>query len=274
MEARATTATSVPHPSGLPLPHLLKPSPSSNKTSLDHVTTAHSSAPANPPGSTNFICGAAATYCDSSSLCPDYWRGDGYCDAVCNNAECGYDGGQDTGDCAVTDLFANNPCILAGCPSTALMGNGVCDANCNVTACYNDGGDCLTFTAVDCSPGCPISWIGDGICDTACQTPECSDDAGDCTTSGIAAPSAVALYSSCAHASCPSGAPTTLAALVAPMTTQWCIATSARRAFAPLSPLTRSLSCVNSRRSVARTCPWTVHGARRTAAGWHPARER
>ena len=161
-----------------------------------------------------------------------------------------------------------------GCPSTALMGNGVCDANCNVTACYNDGGDCLTFTAVDCSPGCPISWIGDGICDTACQTPECSDDAGDCTTSGIAAPSAVALYSSCAHASCPSGAPTTLAALVAPMTTQWCIATSARRAFAPLSPLTRSLSCVNSRRSVARTCPWTVHGARRTAAGWHPARER
>ena len=157
----------------------------------------HSPAPADPPGSTNFICGAAATYCDSSSLCPDYWLGDGYCDAVCNNAECGYDGGQDTGDCAVTDLLANDPCILAGCPSTALMGNGVCDADCDIPACYNDGGDCLNFTAAECSPGCPTSWIGDGICDTACQTSECSDDAGDCTTSGIAAPSAVALYSSC-----------------------------------------------------------------------------
>ena len=64
------------------------------------------------------------------------------------------------------------------------------------------------------------------------------------------------------------------AAPVAPMTTQWCIVTNARRASAPLSPLPRSLSCVNNRRSVTRTCPWTVHGARPTAAGWHPVRER
>ncbi|CAN0454797.1 unnamed protein product, partial [Hapterophycus canaliculatus] len=83
----------------------------------------------------------------------------GFCDAVNNNAECGYDGG----DC---------------CPST-----------CNSSAssyCPEDNSSCVNPLAIDFGyPGYEScngyrADIGDGHCDDYNNNAECGYDGGDC----------------------------------------------------------------------------------------------
>ena len=93
--------------------------------------------------------------------CPDSYITDGICDSACNNAECGFDGG-DCSECA------------PGCYDRWIA-NGMCNYACNNAECGYDGGDCS-----ECAPGCYDSWIGNGMCDTACVNAECAYDGHDC----------------------------------------------------------------------------------------------
>jgi len=47
----------------------------------------------------HFSVGKVSANC--SAGCYDIWRGDGWCDAVCNNTACNYD----DGDCGSTSDF-------------------------------------------------------------------------------------------------------------------------------------------------------------------------
>merc|ERR1719162_697248 len=73
--------------------------------------------------------------------CPAYYVNDGYCDDVCNNAECGFDGA----DCAEEATPTPAP----------------------------DGGQL-------CAAGCYSGWLGDGVCDDECYNAECIWDFADC----------------------------------------------------------------------------------------------
>ncbi len=66
--------------------------------------------------------------CLCSPGCYPHWIGDGWCDEVCNNAACNWDGG----DCDCSP----------GC-YPHWIGDGWCDSVCNNEACNWDGGDCL-----------------------------------------------------------------------------------------------------------------------------------
>jgi len=68
---------------------------------------------------------------DCAYGCPDSWRGDGWCDSACDNAECNYD----DGDCA-----SSTSCSYFCYDSQ--VGDGVCDFWCNTELCNYDGGDC------------------------------------------------------------------------------------------------------------------------------------
>eukprot|EP00004_Rigifila_ramosa_P026068 TRINITY_DN7973_c0_g1_i1.p1 TRINITY_DN7973_c0_g1~~TRINITY_DN7973_c0_g1_i1.p1 ORF type:complete len:1397 (+),score=245.71 TRINITY_DN7973_c0_g1_i1:478-4191(+) len=111
-------------------------------------------------------------------------RGNKICDAGCNNAVCGFDGGD---CCPVTcdplngicDPLCDTPacadpdCTATKCPcSASQLGNGVCEASCATVACNFDGGDC-------CSASCRA--LGNNtVCDEACSTRVCGYDFGDC----------------------------------------------------------------------------------------------
>ena len=105
--------------------------------------------------------------------CYDHWIGDNYCDSVCNNAACNFDGNDcggssSGGDCA------------PGCPSY-YMGDYYCDDVCNNAACDFDGNDCGDSSsggspAEECSPGCDYDWLGDGTCDSECNNEPCNFD--------------------------------------------------------------------------------------------------
>jgi UDP-N-acetylglucosamine-lysosomal-enzyme len=64
------------------------------------------------------------------------WPGDGWCDAECNFAACGFDGG----DCGGGVDPGSGECA-PGCPE-GWPGDGWCDFECDVEACGFDGGDC------------------------------------------------------------------------------------------------------------------------------------
>jgi len=134
--------------------------------------------------------------------CYASFQEDGWCDALCLNSACGYDGT----DCENADVFgilecdpnniANgvcnpecagpltfydggdclNPCLKTGCPRSSL-GNGICDQTCNNPECFFDRGDCAT----GCSVGCSAVQLGDGVCDLACNSAACDYDSGDCS---------------------------------------------------------------------------------------------
>lgn len=61
--------------------------------------------------------------------CTQTSLGNNVCNAECNIAECGWDGG-DCGFCA------------KGCFS-GVIGDGKCDSPCDVASCHWDGGDCV-----------------------------------------------------------------------------------------------------------------------------------
>jgi len=75
-----------------------------------------------------FQYGACSNSCLSSDGCTLEMLGNGVCDAVCDNPECGMDGG-DCGTCSTS------------C-SPFELDNKKCHATCNSTACGFDGGDC------------------------------------------------------------------------------------------------------------------------------------
>jgi hypothetical protein len=141
--------------------------------------------------------------------CYASFQEDGWCDALCLNPACGYDGT----DCERADILGilgcdpnniangvcnaecsgpltfydggdcTNPCLRTGCPRASL-GNGICDQACNNQQCSFDRGDCMA----GCSPGCSATQIGDGVCDQACYSAACDYDAGDCATQVQACP--------------------------------------------------------------------------------------
>ena len=71
-------------------------------------------------------------YC--STMCPDFFPGDGYCDTDCQNKACQLDGG----DCETGTV---NFCA-DGCHPT-YIGDGECDTACDNEACSHDKGDCV-----------------------------------------------------------------------------------------------------------------------------------
>ena len=88
------------------------------------------------------------------------------------------------------------PKCAPGC-SESWIGDGYCDRSCNVSACMFDFPDCLpsakskdprmgnsgskTYNSpLQCSQGCPESWLADKVCDTKCRTANCAFDLGDC----------------------------------------------------------------------------------------------
>lgn len=110
-------------------------------------------------------------------LCPLYQTIlSGECDAACNKAETGWDGG----DCRGT-----HP-VFRSCPEQWLN-DGTCDAECNSAT--------LDYDEADCTPTislfgqritiCPESWLGDGECDEVCNQELNRFDEGDCVHGGV-----------------------------------------------------------------------------------------
>ena len=87
--------------------------------------------------------------------------GDGFCDDVTNNADCGYDGGDCCGSCVVTDHCSQCECIGGANVTNALITNGFCDDETNNVDCDYDGGDCC------------------GTCTSMSQCTECACLGGD-----------------------------------------------------------------------------------------------
>eukprot|EP00727_Mastigamoeba_balamuthi_P004820 m51a1_g14336 putative transmembrane protease serine 11g-like (1957) ;mRNA; r:141011-151085 len=131
--------------------------------------------------------------------CPTANIGNGYCNMLCYNEACQWDGGdcnktKCSAGCTV-EMLANNVCD-AQCASsacgydnsachglcasnclTSMINDTHCDAACMTSACSYDGGDCA---AQMCAPKCNPKWLGDGYCDADCYTAECNYDKGDC----------------------------------------------------------------------------------------------
>ena len=159
--------------------------------------------PKTPTTTPTDVDACAATGCFPS------FQEDGWCDSLCLNTACGFDGT----DCEDADVFevlecdpkligngicnkecagpltfydggdCMNPCLRTGCPRLSL-GNGICDQACNNEACSYDRGDC----ASGCSPGCGFAQVGNGVCDEVCNTSACDYDSGDCSETGLSCP--------------------------------------------------------------------------------------
>ncbi|KAL8270516.1 hypothetical protein Esti_005553 [Eimeria stiedai] len=122
--------------------------------------------------------------------CKDDWRGDGWCDTVCNNDGCNFDDGDCTGWCA------------GDCKPTWL-GDGNCDSACYNEACEWDKGDCKKWEDEGVKefnrralqqkqkqlkqhklqlPNCKCErrLLVNGSCTPECNTPECLFDGGEC----------------------------------------------------------------------------------------------
>jgi len=89
--------------------------------------------------------------------------GNGVCDLECYNFAGFYDGG----DC-------HTPCARTGC-NTKLLGDSLCNYECFSETCKWDFGDCE-----NCSEGCEREMLGDSKCDESCNNEACSWDFGDC----------------------------------------------------------------------------------------------
>ncbi|KAL8428060.1 hypothetical protein ACSSS7_007414 [Eimeria intestinalis] len=122
--------------------------------------------------------------------CRDDWRGDGWCDTVCNTEGCNFDDGDCTGWCA-------------GDCKPSWLGDGNCDSACYNEACEWDKGDCKKWKEEgvteynrralqqkqkqlkqhklelpDCK--CERRLLVNGSCTPECNTPECLFDGGEC----------------------------------------------------------------------------------------------
>eukprot|EP00981_Chlorochromonas_danica_P004547 scaffold912_cov187-Ochromonas_danica.AAC.25 len=86
--------------------------------------------------------------------CSDTWIGDGYCDKACNVSECNWD---------------YPDCINGSNVMSSSYGSS------------SSSGSHHMQTIVQCSSGCPDSWLADKICDQRCNNYECGFDMGDCS---------------------------------------------------------------------------------------------
>uniref|UniRef100_A0AAZ3QJZ2 Neurogenic locus notch homolog protein 1 n=1 Tax=Oncorhynchus tshawytscha TaxID=74940 RepID=A0AAZ3QJZ2_ONCTS len=104
-------------------------------------------------------------------------KGNKYCDTLCNNHACGWDGG----DCS---LNFNDP--WKNCTSSLqcwrYFNDGKCDEQCNNAGCLYDGFDCQNLEG-QCNPlydqYCKDHYA-DGHCDQGCNNAECEWDGLDC----------------------------------------------------------------------------------------------
>ncbi|KAH3745473.1 hypothetical protein Pelo_13126 [Pelomyxa schiedti] len=149
------------------------------------------------------FCFVSSVSGECPDSCPSWYVGDDYCDIVCWNEECDWDGGDCTHDdmcdfrcleamvgngvcdyfCMISSLcnWDNSDCVcdISECP-TSWPGDGFCDHNCDVPECQYDDNDCCY--------ACPTDWIGDGLCDESCFVPECSYDSFDCQCDSSSCP--------------------------------------------------------------------------------------
>ncbi|XP_034019072.1 N-acetylglucosamine-1-phosphotransferase subunits alpha/beta [Thalassophryne amazonica] len=98
--------------------------------------------------------------------CPGSWIKDGYCDKVCNNSACDWDGGDCLGAAGNSRFPAG-----AGAGGAGLPGGPVWQFP---GAVGGLGG--TTY----CNQGCANSWLADKFCDQACNVLSCGFDVGDC----------------------------------------------------------------------------------------------
>lgn len=116
---------------------------------------------------------------ECSENCTTGSVGDGFCNPLCNNVNCEFDGG----DCQPGRITSsdNQPATtnqLSQCAPGCygfMLGNGACQSNCDVPACAYDSGDCLAVNNPcannPCQNGGQCSQVGDH--DYRCQ---CSSD--------------------------------------------------------------------------------------------------
>lgn len=102
------------------------------------------------------ICVAQKDECAPGCLFT--FLGNGVCEEVCFNEECGYD----KVDCVICD----DACTYY------MIGNGTCDPACNMELCDFDGGDCHEeeecLLAHKCSVDCLWSEVGNRKCNPNC----------------------------------------------------------------------------------------------------------
>lgn len=136
---------------------------------------------------------------------PASWLGDGYCDAVANTADCGYDDGDcclstcenATYACGYAGFDCQDPSVPGGdggtpdggvgasCPVTpAWLGDGYCDESANVAECGYDQGDCCATTCVSAAYLCGM--VGYDCVDPDAGAP--SDGGSGDAGSGCSAP--------------------------------------------------------------------------------------
>lgn len=85
------------------------------------------------------VWGTGTDFPECPSNCRPKWRGDGWCDDVCNIEECGFD----DGDC---EAFCKAEC------RSSWVGDGFCDPTCYNELCDFDGGDCKESEVKDYFP--------------------------------------------------------------------------------------------------------------------------
>lgn len=120
--------------------------------------------------------------------------GDGICNRHCDNAECGWDGGDCLGAAAL------GWCEYPMCHN-AWLGDGVCDINCNTATCGFDRGDCAgadVGAMALCAGTCRYADVGEwnplcaGICgDGVVNAKERCDDGNTANLDGCSATCAV-----------------------------------------------------------------------------------
>uniref|UniRef100_A0A3P8X825 Neurogenic locus notch homolog protein 1 n=1 Tax=Esox lucius TaxID=8010 RepID=A0A3P8X825_ESOLU len=104
-------------------------------------------------------------------------KGNKFCDGVCNNHTCGWDGG----DCSLNfdDPWKN---CTSSLQCWRYFNNGRCDEQCDNSGCLYDGFDCQNLEG-QCNPlydqYCKDHYA-DGHCDQGCNNAECEWDGLDC----------------------------------------------------------------------------------------------
>uniref|UniRef100_A0A8C5D3B7 Neurogenic locus notch homolog protein 1 n=1 Tax=Gadus morhua TaxID=8049 RepID=A0A8C5D3B7_GADMO len=107
-------------------------------------------------------------------------RGNKFCDLLCNNHACGWDGG----DCSLNfnDPWKN---CSAALQCWRYFNDGKCDSHCDSAGCLYDGFDCQNLEG-HCNPlydqYCKDHYA-DGHCDQGCNNAECEWDGLDCAVS-------------------------------------------------------------------------------------------
>ena len=133
----------------------------------------------------------------TSYLCPTKQHGDGVCNTDCNNAECGFDGG----DCAQTcnlyidtssDSNSDSDFNATTCTLDTWQMDGICNTGCNNSLCNYDFEDCIyKYTKNDTCNNllydienvtCYSDWTDDLWCDSHCEQLLCEHSNSGCAT--------------------------------------------------------------------------------------------